>query len=184
MYCPKCGSAQVDYSVKFCVKCGFLLNNVVQIIENNGNLPQFYTAPKSKNGSQRSRGIKQGAFVMLLTLLIVPLIAILSTELDLSPTLVALTAVILFIGGLLRIIYAFMFQDSTPVYDSQNENRNPVSFGSVKTQNALPPQNEMFTPANVYANSQTPNWRDTSELVTPTSVTENTTKFLEMDDKK
>jgi hypothetical protein len=119
----------------------------------------------------------QGLFIFLLTFLFVPLVAIISKGLDLSPVFVAITAITLFIGGLLRMAYAVMFEsaDPPPAYADQAPFAvNVLQHG--EHAGALPPQQTY--PASDYISPTPGRWRDTNELQ-PGSVTEGTTKLLQ-----
>ena len=146
------------------------------VLMNNGELPHIPVQP-TKN-SPRNRGLKQGFFIFLLTFLLVPLIAIISKGLDITPVFVAITAILLPIGGLLRVAYALMFESSVGDGVSANE-ALAGSFAAMPgrhgVQGALPPQR---TPASDYISPPAGVWRDTNDLKTPASVTEETTKLL------
>ena len=66
--------------------------------------------------------------MMLSTLLLVPLVAIIGVGvLNLSGAIVAITAVMCFIGGLLRILYALMMEEqwSHPLWKQGQVTRRP-----------------------------------------------------------
>ena len=186
MHCPRCGQQQVSQETRFCSRCGFLLTGIAQVIDNDGIVPQqrgSFFAP----GSPRRRGVKQGAFVALLALLIVPLVAMLSMAVRLGPGIAGFTAVLLTVGGLLRIVYALMFESGIPGGKTLEEkvlSGTPILAGKEKA-GELPPARSI----PVHAYSPPPgagNWRDTNDLApTPGSVTDGTTKLLhEEDDPK
>src|SRR5882724_6128237 len=107
MYCPQCGQQQVSDATRYCSRCGFLLDGVVAVLASGGAVPTRYLQPVSRKLSPRSKGVRQGAMLMLSTILIVPLIAIISVFILGSPeVIVPLFAISLFVGGLLRILYA------------------------------------------------------------------------------
>ena len=179
MYCPQCGQQQSSGEMRFCSRCGFSLTAIAEVVSNGGFLPAHLSTTSIGNLSPRQKGIRQGAMLMLSTMLIVPLVAILASLIWWIPgEFIAITAVSLFAGGLLRIIYALILEDSTspftqhlpPSYVAPNL---PAQIGTPARINALPPQSS--TPAT--------GWRraDTSELVHPPSVTENTTRLLDED---
>jgi hypothetical protein len=178
MYCPKCGQQQVDDNVRFCSRCGFPLASVTELLASGGTLHLAQTASYRSTLSPRQKGIRQGALMMLSTLLIVPVMGIVAVAmLGLPGELVGLTAVILFMGGLLRILYAVFLEESEPVRPPQATPHyvppgSPARLSTPARGTALPPP--QGTPA--------PSWRrpvDTSELVPPPSVTENTTRLLD-----
>lgn len=177
MYCPHCGQEQISDATRFCSRCGFLLTGTAAVLVNNGELPHI-PVQTTKN-SPRNRGLKQGLFIFLLTFLLVPLIAIISKGLDITPFFVALAAIILPVGGLLRAAYALMFESS---FGSEGVVNAGLAGGynampGRANQSALPPQQSV--PASDYASPPAGTWRgDTNELKTPASVTEETTKLL------
>ena len=182
MFCPTCGQQQISNETRFCSRCGFLLLDVAQIVANNGISPYKTPSKLSKKDSPRKRGMKQGAMIMLVgSLLIVPIIATLMPFLNFPVVAVPLAAIISFMGGLLRIIYAAMFEskDETPVgYESNVSATNILQ--SPTSQNYLPA--EQSIPASVYALPTQGNWMDTNDLTQPPSVTDNTTKLLKKED--
>ena len=111
MYCPTCGQQQVNDEIRFCSRCGFLLSDVAEVVANKGISPYKTPGRLNKKDTPRKRGIKQGGMIMLVGfLLVVPVIAISMPFVGFSPFLVPLAAVITLMGGLLRMIYAFMFE--------------------------------------------------------------------------
>jgi hypothetical protein len=175
VFCPQCGLERVSTETIYCSRCGFLLTGATELLRTGGMIPQA-AAPASSAGSARNRGLKQGLFIFLLSFLIVPIIAIISIALQVQePFFVAIAAVLLFMGGLLRMAYAVLFESSSGASVS-NDPAVRAFTGQRTDQNALPPQREM--PASAYAPPGTGNWRDTNDLQ-PTSVTESTTKLLD-----
>lgn len=124
--------------------------------------------------SPRKIGLKQGLFLLLLTFLVVPIVGMLSRAIGISPALTGVTAVMLFIGGLLRMVYALMFEDAEAPLEVHG--RPPAGLhGSRAGVNALPAQSAY---EGAYVNPLGVNWRDTGDLQ-PRSVVEGTTKLLE-----
>src|SRR2546423_620728 len=113
MYCPNCGQQQIVNELKFCSRCGFPMEGVVNLLSSGGLVPQPIAAQSGlKELSPRQKGQRQGAMMMLLTILLVPLVGIITGVLDLLPGLfIPLTAILLFVGGLLRIVYAGLFEE-------------------------------------------------------------------------
>lgn len=183
MYCPQCGQQQVSDATRYCSRCGFLLDGVVSVIASGGAVPTHYLQPASRKLSPRSKGVRQGAMLMLGTLLIVPLSAIISVFILGHPeVIVPLVAISLFVGGLLRIIYALMMEDAVPPADFE-----PMGGYAppVPSQFSRPVHNAALPPA---MNQPPPNWRpraNTGEIYQPPpSVTENTTRLLDKEDPK
>ena len=114
---------------------------------------------------------------MLSTILLVPLIAIVSVFIIGSPeVLIPITAITCFVGGLLRILYALLMEESTPPMNVEPTTAYaPLQFERPARQAALPPP-----PASAGAWRPNPN---TAEIYQPPSITENTTRLLDKDEK-
>ena len=179
MHCPKCGQHQVSEETRFCSRCGFLLTGVAEVVAHDGVLPQ----PSQSfiaGSSPRRRGVMQGAFIFLLSFLIVPLIAVISIGLGVrEPFAVAIAAILLTAGGLLRVAYALMFESGNPRGNTLEQSMIAASqqmLGGKKNIEELPPAQSI--PASAYARPAAGTWRDTNDLATPGSVTDPTTKLL------
>src|SRR5688572_30758899 len=122
MFCPRCGQEQISEETRFCSRCGFLLTGIAEIIGNGGVLPEIYQANSARGGSPKKRGLKQGLFIFLLTFLVVPIISIFTIWANSEPYLVAIAAITLFVGGLLRMVYALMFESSNPTENTLEQN--------------------------------------------------------------
>jgi hypothetical protein len=181
MHCPVCGQRQISEDTRFCSKCGFLLTGVAELIFNGGAPPQAFQPTTSKKDSPRRKGLKQGLFIFLLSFLVVPLIAILTIAVNArEPFMVAIAAILLTVGGLLRMAYALMFESNEPYGKPLEENALNAAqnfLGTNKSAGALPPQQSI--PTSTYVPPTAGNWRDTNDLNATPSVTENTTKFLD-----
>lgn len=179
MHCPKCGQHQISEETRFCSRCGFLLTGIAQVINQDGLLQ---TTDKSffASGSPRRRGVMQGVFIFLLSFLLVPISAIITIALNWEPFMPAIAAILLTVGGLLRVAYALMFESGSsagrsPEIAGVNTSQQLHSGGMSAHQ--LPSAHSI--PANAYAPPGTGRWRETNELDTPGSVTDSTTKLLQ-----
>lgn len=182
MHCPICGQQQLAENVRFCSRCGFLLTGVSEVVANNGIIPNQNNQTEIEvKDSPRKRGIKQGAMIMLVgMLLIVPLLAMLHVATDTEPFIMAIVAIISFWGGILRMIYAWMFESKKPNTKNFEQNITEKLFGNKQNQQALPPQQSI--PVNDYVAPNAGSWRETNDLVEVGSVTDNTTKLLEKEE--
>ncbi|MEZ5306824.1 MAG: zinc ribbon domain-containing protein [Pyrinomonadaceae bacterium] len=178
MHCPRCGTAQQAEAVKFCSKCGMPLGWVAEIVRNGGELPQL--ARMAQGGMlTRGNGLKFSLiWFLLIVFLIVPLIAILGGE-----EIVAILAVIGSIGAIILAVLSFLFLKPAVKPSLQLDARvrdvgNVTGYQSA--QGTLPPADSQSANAEV---SASPQWKsfDTGELVSPGSVTEGTTKLLQME---
>lgn len=173
MFCPVCGKQRISEASRFCSGCGFPLDGVADLIARGGAAEM---RPRAGD-SARKRGIKQGAWVMLVgTFLIVPLLALLVGALDINPFLLPITAVLSFMGGLLRIVYAFMYESSEPGTGSAVGFAVPQNEIGSANPAALPPQSSV--PVSDFRMPSAGSWRDSEDL-SPTSVTDSTTKLLD-----
>lgn len=179
MFCPQCGQRQPSNEARFCSSCGFQMYVVTELLKSGGQLTRRPPAPGQM--SPRSRGLRQGVMLMLSTLVIVPLMGILGAAmLGLPGELVGATAVMLMMGGFLRMMYALLFESSeTPEpANAPTQYVPPASvpnyLGMHQTPSALPPQQS--APVNTY---RAPHRFDTGEIVPPSSVTDHTTRLLD-----
>src|SRR4029078_9453233 len=101
MYCPACGQQQISAETRFCSRCGFLLSGIAEVMSHGGVVPGATEA--GNTFSPRRRGLMQGLFIFLFEFLLVPIVAMISLGLHLPPFGVAITAVLLTMGGLLRM---------------------------------------------------------------------------------
>jgi hypothetical protein len=185
MYCPQCGQEQASSEMRFCSRCGFPLGGVTELLARGGvtttTTQSGMTGPQVRGLSQRQKGMRAGLMQMLSSLLVVPVIAILSHNIfGWQELIIPLAALITFVGGLLRIIYAKLYEDNTPTMEPDALPAHvpapaPAQFSARARVSALPPQQSI--PASDFA----PRRANTAELVPPPSVTENTTRLLDED---
>lgn len=176
VYCPRCSQEQISNETRFCSRCGFLMTGIAEIVF-QGGVPQQLEPIGEKQASPRRRGLKQGGGLFLLGVFIVPFVAILAQMLKFPEEIIALFAVVFFLGGILRMIYA-LFESSNPAGKTLEENVFQTAQTLLKKNpqpNALPPSQSV--PASSYIPPTQGSWRDTNDL-TPTSVSESTTKLL------
>ncbi|MBK6590860.1 MAG: zinc ribbon domain-containing protein [Acidobacteria bacterium] len=179
MFCPQCGQERSSIETSFCSRCGFLLTGTADLLQTGGLIPRADAPAGFWAPSPRTRGIKQGLFIFLLSFLIVPLITVFSIMVSLrSPVLPILATLILVVGGLLRVAYAWMFESPVPGGKTIEENAFSAAQNLLNrpSRSQLPPQQSY--PVSSYEAPATGNWRDTNDLE-PRSVTENTTRLLE-----
>jgi len=183
MYCPQCGQQQISDATRYCSRCGFLLDGVTAVLASGGAIPTRYLQPGSQKTSRRSKGIRQGAMLMLSTILVVPIVAILSVNLlwGVSQIIIPLAALFCFVGGLLRILYALLMEDEVPQMDFEQM----PGYAPPAPQINRSVHNAALPPA---AANPVPSWRprpNTAEIYQPPpSITENTTRLLDKDDPK
>ena len=182
MFCPQCGQQQVTGAIRFCSRCGFPLDGVIQLLGNGGMLPVYRSPDEPVQISPRKKGVKQGGLLFLSGAIIVPILGTFASYSVSSfpQMLTILAALICFLGGPLRMLYAALFEEGAPkpvrVYGPPAPMHMPQQFVPHAPSPALPPP-----PVRPQ-----PSWRprpNTAELVNPPSVTENTTRLLEKEDR-
>ena len=181
MFCPMCAQQQVSEAVRYCSRCGFLLEGVSAVLASGGQLPARYVQSASRELSARSKGVRQGAMLMLSTILIVPIVAVLTVTLNILPEVfIPLVSIFCFIGGLLRMLYALLMEDANPPIDSpQLSAYAPPAPAQLEAARPLASVQPSYNPAKAW--NPRPN---TAEIFTPPSVTENTTRLLQKDDQE
>jgi hypothetical protein len=148
MFCPNCSEKQAIEATQFCSKCGFPTRGVKKLLENDGKIES------ETELSQRQQGIRQGAKLILLSLILFPAFVLLNSLFPGSDKLIESSpdntafeqigwAVLLtiFALGLARIGYAYLFENHFDVKESEYLDENEKvknSFQSNETQKALP----------------------------------------------
>jgi len=176
MYCPQCGQQQNSEETRFCSRCGFPLSGVIGLLA-GGGVPAISDASASQGKlSPRRRGYRQGLLMLFIGAILTPILGVLS-NVGMPDIFIALSAIIFFWGGIIRMIYARVFEEKATygahdVLPAYSPPANPAQFGAGARQAALPPQRS--SPAT--------GWRqptNTAEVALPSSVTENTTRLLD-----
>lgn len=180
MHCPQCGQLQVSEITRFCSRCGFLMDGVAQLLATGGILPSYAGTDGPSERSAKFKGVRQGMILFLIGILLVPIMGVFSafTSSFLSDgfqMLAALFALICFVGGPVRMLYAALFEEGAPrlTLPPANYVQRPLAVPQhiPNRVNALPPP-----AANPAGGWRRPN---TAELVSRPSVTENTTRLLD-----
>jgi hypothetical protein len=186
MFCPQCGQQQVSNEVRFCSRCGFQLGGVTGLLANNGAFPagimQGDAAQQTKTVSPRRKGARQGGQLLLFGIFLMPVLAIMH-ELLHTPEELPLVGLIVFFGGLLRLVFALIFEDG-PL--RQPKPQPYFQYAPPFAANQMPPRgtSHELPPAQAQpARSYVPPRTDTADMsYRPPSVTEGTTRLL--DDEK
>ena len=116
MFCPQCGQQQVTGVIRFCSRCGFPLDGVIQLLGSGGTLPVYRSADEPVQISPRRKGVKQGGILLLSGAVLVPILGMFASFSSAAfPQMLAiLAAIICFIGGPLRMFYAAVFEEGAP----------------------------------------------------------------------
>ena len=175
MYCPKCSQQQTSDEMRFCSRCGFPLEGVALIINNDGIVP--VATPDRKVCSSRGKMIRESIYLTLLAWAIT-LSATLFFDAGGPWEVAARVGGILFflmgLIGLLRFIYAFLFvRETAPTLAPPSA--IPRAPGSVKNE----PVHAALGPQQGIPLSDYPRRTQTKEIVAPPSVTEHTTRLLQ-----
>lgn len=179
MHCPHCGQQQVSDVIRFCSRCGFPLEGTIQLLANGGQLPVTQSLQAPGERSPKFKGVRMGALMFLSGVVVVPVLGVLNAYLyfDIS-MLVGLAALILFLGGVMRVLFAALFEEGA---------KYPMVAGPYAPPPANPAQLANPVPVRALPPTSTPpapSWRPsgvTGEIVRPPSVTEHTTRLLNKD---
>ena len=185
MYCPQCGQQQVSDSLRFCSRCGFPLEGVLYLLGSGGALPVQGSIEGRHEMSPRRKGVRQGGMLLLTGVILVPILGVLNSFThgpSLLDILVPLAAIIFFLGGLMRMLFAAVFEEGAAILRPQFH--TPYAPPPVPGQLSGTQHSAVLPPAPVNA---APSWRsrpNTAEIRQPSSVTEHTTRLLDKDEPK
>jgi len=185
MFCPQCGQQQASDALRFCSRCGFPMEGAMHLLTHGGMLPHFQQAAGEKEISPRRRGVKQGALLMLIGAVLVPLMGVFSAfapgRLEIMfEFFTALAAILCFVGGPLRMFYAAIFEEGA----ARRQFAAPSSYAPPAI---LPPpaaRVSALRPQTINAASSWPARPQTAEIFQPPSVTDHTTRLLEKSEPK
>ena len=182
MYCPKCSQPQASDEMQFCSRCGLPLNNMKEMILADGKPEVRQSKAGEDRLSQRHRGIRQGAILMLLSVILIPAYILLAALFPAQDRLVEssvsdtpfekISQAILFtifMVGLARVAYSRFFQQGARLEESEPE---VARLDRSSSNYALPPAQSI--PVSAFGT-----WRaNTGEIVESPRVTEHSTKSL------
>jgi hypothetical protein len=165
--------------MRFCARCGFPLEGAMVLLSQNGMLPRYEAAGGENKPSARRLGVKQGAMLMLIGAVVVPLLGIFASF---APQRIgtafeffcAAAAILCFVGGPLRMLFAALFEEGAP----PRQFVMPSSYAPP----AIQPPPVRVTALPQATATPTTGWRarpQTAEIVAPPSVTDHTTRLLE-----
>lgn len=182
MHCPQCGQQQVSEVTRFCSRCGFPMDGVTQLLSSGGIFPTYTASEGSTERSAKFKGVRQGMILFMMGVLLVPIMGIFSSYTggflsNVFEMLTALFALICFVGGPVRMLYAALFEEGAPRLAM-----HPANFAARPLPAPQHMQNRVGALPPPSANSAGA-WRrpNTAELVGRPSVTENTTRLLDKD---
>jgi hypothetical protein len=157
------------------------MEGTMHVLAHGGMLPMYQPPVDGKTTSPRRRGVKQGALLMLIGAIIVPIFGVMSGFApgrleNVFAFFAALSAIICFVGGPLRMLFASIFEEGAPKYQFTPQ----TSYAPA----AIPPARVAALPPP--AANPAAQWRQrpqTGEIMAPPSVTDSTTKLLDKEPK-
>ena len=158
------------------------MEGTMHVLAHGGMLPLYQPPAGEKTVSPRRRGVKQGALLMLIGAILVPIFGVMSGFApgrleNVFAFFAALSAIICFLGGPLRMLFASIFEEGAPQYKFPLPSTYNTPAIPQARVSALPPAH--VNPAN--------QWREqrpqTAEILGPPSVTDSTTKLLDKEPK-
>jgi len=172
MHCPQCGQQQIFGEVRFCKSCGFPLDGVRDLLAGGGISSTIEKESHKPRQSPRRQGVRQGFILLFIFVVSVPLYGLIGRRVMALPPL-------LLMAGLMRILYAVVFQEGAPRNKQQQFNTLPDVSPSKNGQLGTGTRGTSLPPAqSVPAADFNARRGDTREMVNPPSVTEHTTKLL------
>ena len=185
MYCPNCSQPQVSDELQFCSRCGLPLNDMKEMIPADGKAKLSQPETIKDKLSPRQKGVRQGVMLMMLSVILVPAYILLAALFPANDQLIESSvsdtpfekisqAVLftIFMLGLVRVLYARLFQSGTNRRERDDEN-GVAELKSSASNYALPPAQSI--PVSGFGS-----WRtSTAELAQPRDAGERTTKSLE-----
>jgi hypothetical protein len=172
MHCPQCGQEQVSAAMRFCKACGFPLDGVRELLASGNISPTLEKEGRKPRESPRRKGVRQGVILLFIFMVSMPLYGLIGKAVFALPPLFLM-------AGLMRILYAVIFQEGAPRRKKQDSSLPyvaPITTDQPGTEgrgSALPPSHSM--PVPVFSTRGL----DTAEMVSPPSVMEHTTKLLD-----
>jgi zinc-ribbon domain len=173
MHCPQCGQEQVSSEMRFCKSCGFSLDGVRELLATPSISPAKEKTNLKSRQSPRRKGVRHGVILLFISMVFMPLINLIGKPQG------EFLPMIFLMAGLMRILYAVIFQEGAPRKKKQDSSLPyvaPVTTDQLGTEargSALPPSRSV--PVSAFS----ARGMDTSEMVSTPSVTEHTTKLLD-----
>ncbi|MCB1024392.1 MAG: zinc ribbon domain-containing protein [Acidobacteria bacterium] len=171
MHCPKCGQKQGLNETSFCSKCGFEISGVKDLLITGT------TGARVELKKKRKKATKQGLIMIFFGLSLVMILAALKDTFSIPKIFIIMPLVIFMIGGVMRMMFA-QLSDEIGTGEDDTEKSDSVTEASKlsgsESQGKSLPEAEYRPPLDLETKTF-----DTSELKTPLSVTEETTKLLE-----
>ena len=184
MHCPQCGQQQVSDEMRFCLRCGFSLSVVSELLSQGGTLPEREAEASAPKLTSRQRGKRLGV-ILLLTGFLLAMIAGIINDTTKDPLISGLVGTLLLFGpgiifivaGFARLLYALLLEGSAPRRSpSSLPQRDSVESAHLDAARRYPPLPASHSvPVTGFGTKR----GNTTEMVNVPSVTENTTKLLD-----
>jgi len=170
MHCPQCGFEQTSDEIRFCTKCGLEISDVKALLT-----PELRKR-KAKRKSETNKAQRQGFTMVLFGLIVVMILAILREFLPVPKAVMLVALLIFMVGGMIRMVSPYIFgaNDSAEGKDdSLEDDSNITKLSGEKFYAKSLPEAEFRPPVTFGKQNY-----DTNELISPPSVTEDTTRRL------
>ena len=169
MHCPQCGQ-QFPSEVRFCKSCGFSLDRVRELLDPNATSRALEKDADKVPRSRSRMGLYRGVIILSMGIALLSFGVVKGNLLPIA----------ILIVGLMRLLYALIFQDDRRRKKKQDRSLRDIAnqLGSATLSNALP--SSQTVPVSVFRTRRI----DTAEMVHPPSVTEHTTKLLDESNPK
>src|SRR5437588_6768377 len=144
MFCLRCGQQQATDTLRFCARCGFPLEGAMHLLAHGGMLQRYQPAEGEQKVSPRKRGVKQGALIFLLGILLVPVLAVFTNFAPgrlgiMFEFFLILSAILCFVGGPLRMLFAAIFEEGAAPSHFVAQSYAPAMPPAPARVTALPP---------------------------------------------
>jgi hypothetical protein len=143
MHCPQCGQKQISGEMRFCKSCGFSLDGVRQLLATDGISPALEKESQKPRQSPRRKGVRHGFILVFISMVFMPLIDLIGNHRgDFLPLMFLM-------AGLMRILYAVIFQEGAPRRKKQDSSLPYVApittdqLGTATRGPALPPSHSV-----------------------------------------
>ncbi|HVF58098.1 MAG TPA: zinc ribbon domain-containing protein [Pyrinomonadaceae bacterium] len=178
MYCPKCSQQQVSDEVRFCSRCGFSLGAVRELVAAGGALIERGAEAQAGRLSRSRRGVRKGAWMMLASLALTPVVGLLTAIND-GFAIFLFPLILCFLVGFARVLYGVFLADKRARRlkgDASQPHVVPVMPGQLGDAARSP---KLSAPRTAPVESFTARSAETAQMVQPPSVTESTTRLLD-----
>lgn len=175
MFCPRCGQQQVSDEMRYCSRCGLPLGAVARVVE-GGGLAEGEEAAATTALSPRQRGTRMGLLVMAAAFAL-GVVTVFLSMLKEDFFVLFFVAALGFTFGVIRMLYGLLLEDDARPRPAADPARATALNGSPRAPAAA--LNPARTPAADFTRTRT----QTAEMAPAPSVTENTTRLLEDEER-